>query len=51
LDVPDHEVFCIGRAPAVEVTVARIEDVATRWGLSIVDGPSEYACPRPAKTR
>jgi len=47
----DNEIFWAGPALAAEVAGRRFEELATRWGLSIVDGPLEYAWPRPAKAR
>ena len=47
----DSRIFWAGPAPAAAVANARLEELATRWRLSIVEGPLEYACPRLAKTR
>ena len=47
----DNQIFWAGPAHAAEVADARLEELAARWGLSIVGGPLEYACPRPAETR
>ena len=47
----DNQIFWAGPAHVAEVGDARLEELAARWGLSIVGGPLEYACPRPAKTR
>jgi len=47
----DNQIFWAGAAPRAAVAFARLEELATRWGLSIVDGPLGYAWPRPAKTR
>jgi len=52
--IPDHlwtGLDWAGPAPAAAVANARLEELATRWRLSIVEGPLEYACPRLAKTR
>jgi len=47
----DGQTFWAGPTPAAAIAGARLEELATRWGLSIVDGPLEYAWPGPAKRR
>jgi hypothetical protein len=41
----DNQIFWAGPESVAAVAVAQLKELAPRWGLSIVDGPLEYAWP------
>lgn len=41
----DQQIFCALASDAAAPVVARLGDLAARWKLSIISGPSEYAWP------
>ena len=46
----DNQIFWVGTEDAATVVASRLEELAARWELSIIDGPTAYASPTLAET-